>query len=100
MQENASARVQNFKIPIILKLAMGQMVRKYKNPDQIVEFLKSKPYTKVPEIPEGKSNGMEISGKKFPSLAIPCKVFMEIVENAVPFATGNFLKFKLGFSIE
>ena len=50
---------------------------------------------KIQEIPGTKCNGKKTSGKKFfENLGIPREVdlFLEILENAVPFATGSCRK--------
>jgi len=58
---------------------------------------------KIPEIPKRKSNGKEIPGRKFSKIWVylaRLSSFPEIPENAVPFATGNFWKFKPEFLVE
>lgn len=56
------------------------------------------------KIPGRKSNGTEISGKKFSKIlvfltSLPAS-FAEILENAVPFATENFRNLGLEFYVK
>ena len=59
---------------------------------------------KMSKIPGRKSNGTEISGKKFSKIlvflaSLPAS-FAEILENAVPFATENFWNLGLEFYVK
>ena len=58
---------------------------------------------KIPEIPGAKWNGKKTSGKKFfGNLGIPREVdlFLEILENPAPFATGSCRKIKADILVE
>ena len=55
------------------------------------------------EISGGKSDGIEVPGKKISEkFGIPRKFvfFLEISENAVPFIAGNFWNLKVEFSVK
>jgi len=55
---------------------------------------------KILEIPGRKASGTEIHGKNFSKIWVylaRLSTFPEIPENAIPFTTGNFWKFKPEF---
>ena len=80
------------KIPKISK--REQMVKKFPGNPKIFEFSKSEPFNrKFPKFQEGRSNGTEISGKKFPKISIYLALFRKFRKKVAPFVTGNFRKF-------